>query len=67
MCSNVQWCDITTQCCQNKRPAGAECPLVIGGVMCLSGECRERFQIWQIIFWFPVIPMPSVQFGVNWI
>ena len=41
----------STRCCEDKLPAGSECLLTLGGFMCQSGVCAERFFWWQVIFW----------------
>ena len=36
-----------------KRASGENCVLAIGGFMCQSGECAERFSPLQILLWWP--------------
>merc|ERR1712117_327301 len=48
------YCDIINQCCFPKVPNGGPCPMPgIGGAICQSGNCVERFPFWKIFLWPP--------------
>merc|ERR1712241_1375725 len=56
-CSASQFCDITLLCCAAKLPTGEICvgPGIpeIGGAMCASGSCVERFPWWVMLLYPP--------------
>merc|ERR1711983_659134 len=59
------YCDIVNQCCFPKVPNGGPCPLPgIGGAICQSGNCGERFPFWKIFLWPPAALSECIYFSL---